>query len=95
MARARKLSDWQAGDDGDDDRMGTAEIETIVPPVVVSVLLTCPNCDAQETIAAKLQTRVTKDSDGTGALALRVRSPKASHVCGQVALGLVEGSRER
>lgn len=92
MAQRKSLGEWQAGDE---DHEGTADVEPIVPPIVVSVLLTCPNCSVQTTIAAKLQTRVTKDSDGTGALALRCRSPKAAHVCGQASLGLVEGARER
>lgn len=101
MTRTRKLGEWQEGTDPravteeDDERAGTAEYGVIVPPAVLAVMLTCPTCDMQLQIAAKLQTRVTRDSDGTGALALRVKSAKTQHVCGQQALGLIEGDRER
>jgi hypothetical protein len=46
-------------------------------------------------VEARLQARVTKDSDGSGALALRVRSAKSAHLCNQPTLGLAEGPRER
>lgn len=100
MVQRKSLQAFQGGatppdPDDEDERAGAAEYGQIIPPVVLSVLLTCPNCDAQIQVAAKLQSRVTRDTDGTGALALRVRSAKAGHLCGQQALGLVEGPRER
>lgn len=68
----------------------------IVAPTSVTVELPCPSCDDVVFTEARLSARVTKDSDGTGALALRVRSAKASHVCDQPTLpGLVEGPRVR
>ena len=64
-------------------------------PIRVLVSLECPSCGDIETIDARLQARATRDTDGNGALALRVRSPKVAHVCGQAKLGLIEGPRER
>jgi hypothetical protein len=99
MVQRKSLEAFQGGAskaaDQDEEREGAAEYGVIVPPVVLAVLLTCPTCDAQIQVAAKLQSRVTRDTDGKGALALRVRSPKALHLCDQPTLGLVEGARER
>lgn len=67
----------------------------ITAPARVSVILECPNCGETDTVVASLFARVTKDSDGKGALALRTRAPKVEHVCGQIPLGLVEGPRSR
>jgi len=64
-------------------------------PTPINVRLECPVCGMESFVVAKLQARVTKDTDGNGALALRVRSPKASHVCDQPTLGIIEGGRER
>jgi hypothetical protein len=97
----RSLQAFQGGakadppDQDEDEREGAAEYGVIPTPVVLSVLLECPSCQMQLQVAAKLQTRVTRDQDGSGALALRVRSAKTMHLCGQQALGLVEGPRER
>jgi len=71
------------------------KINTLEAPTVVSVELPCPSCDDVVFVEARLQARVTRDSDGSGALALRVRSAKASHICDQPTLGLAEGPRER
>lgn len=67
----------------------------LVAPCTVTVELPCPSCDDVVFTEARLQARVTRDSDGSGALALRVRSAKSAHVCNQPSLGLVEGPRER
>jgi hypothetical protein len=67
----------------------------LAEPKTVSVELVCPQCDEPTWIEARMQTRVTRDTDGNGALALRVRSAKAAHVCDQPNLGLAEGARER
>ena len=67
----------------------------IAAPCTITVELPCPNCDDVVFTEARLQARVTRDSDGSGALALRVRSAKASHLCNQPTLGLAEGPRER
>lgn len=72
----------------------------LFPPLTVPIVLTCPSCGDTATVEAKLSARITKDSDGTGALALRTRAPKAAHVCGQLALPLgptsiSEGARSR
>jgi hypothetical protein len=74
---------------------GVARAISAGEPTTITVELVCPKCDDPTWIEARLQTRLTRDSDGTGALALRVRSPKAAHVCDSPTLGLVEGSRER
>lgn len=100
--RTKSLGEWQGGprpvdavDDPDADHVGTADLDPIQTPVVVSVVLVCPRCQAAHATAAKLQTRMTRDQDGTGHLALRVRAPKVMHLCDQPTLGLVEGARER
>lgn len=72
----------------------------LYPPLTLPVVLTCPSCGELATIEAKLSARVTKDSDGSGALALRTRAPKAAHTCDQLALPLgptpiAEGARSR
>ena len=70
-------------------------VHLITTPAGLSVTLPCPSCGETETVRATLRSRVVKDQDGSGHLALRVRSPKAEHVCGQLALGLAEGARTR
>lgn len=70
-------------------------IRPIYAPARVSVILECPTCGETSTVVASLFARVTKDSDGKGALALRTRAAKVEHVCGQMPLGLVEGPRSR
>lgn len=72
----------------------------LYPPMTVPIVLTCPSCGDLATVEAKLSARVTKDSDGSGAIALRTRAPKAAHICGQLALDLgptpiAEGPRSR
>lgn len=67
----------------------------ITAPARVSVILECPTCLETATVVASLFARVTKDSDGKGALALRTRAAKVEHVCGQIPLGLTEGPRVR
>lgn len=81
--------------DQDDDHEGTSEHGLIQTPVVLAMLLECPSCQMQLQVAAKMQTRLTRNQDGTGSLALRLRSAKTQHVCGQQAPGLIEGDRER
>lgn len=64
-------------------------------PLKVSIRLYCPACDEPTIVEARLQARLTRDSDGAGAIALRTRAPKSAHVCGQPSLGLAEGPRDR
>lgn len=71
---------------------GDPELRT---PIVANVLLECPNCQAQTMIAATFRTRLVRDHDGTGSLALRTKAAKVEHVCGQPTLGLLEGPRDR
>lgn len=97
MVQKRTVDQFQKPRAVDDDEghEGTSEYGVIVPPVVLAVMLTCPSCSMQIQVAARLQTRLTRDSDGKGALALRTRVAKTQHVCGQQAIGLLEGDRER
>jgi hypothetical protein len=67
----------------------------LATPAKAAIRLECPLCEQAETVTATLRTRLVRDQDGTGSLALRVRSAKAEHVCGQLGLGLAEGPRER
>lgn len=67
----------------------------VMAPTRISVILPCPSCGQTNTVVAAVFARVTKDSDGKGAIALRIRAPKVEHVCGQMPLGLVEGPRSR
>lgn len=79
-----------------DEPLDDSVASTIVTaPATVHVILSCPHCGETATIGAKLYARMTKDSDGTGALALRTRAAKVGHVCDQETLGLVEGPRSR
>lgn len=64
-------------------------------PSVLEVELTCPECETLVRVEARLQTRLVRDQDGTGTLALRTRAAKVQHLCGQGTLGLAEGPRER
>jgi hypothetical protein len=64
-------------------------------PVRLALILRCPSCNESATVEATLSARVVRDSDGTGHIALRTRAAKVGHVCGQIALGLVEGPRVR
>lgn len=95
--RTRTLQEFQHPivEDPDQDHEPTSDVDPLQTPVVASVILQCPKCGQAASVAAKLQTRLVQDQDGTGHLALRVRSPKAGHLCGQTTLGLVEGPRER
>lgn len=69
---------------------------TIHTPALMDVILVCPSCLELVTVTARFQTRMIRDQDGGGnALALRTRAAKAMHTCGQMALGLAEGARER
>lgn len=84
-----------AGEVEDDEVYPVSDLGAILAPTRISVILPCPSCGATSTIVAAVFARVTKDSDGKGALALRIRAAKAEHVCGQMPLGLVEGPRSR
>ena len=68
---------------------------SVVVPSTITVELVCPLCDEPSWVEARLQARTTRDTDGNGALALRVRSAKVAHICDQPSLGLTEGPRER
>jgi hypothetical protein len=68
---------------------------TLAAPLEVFVSLPCPSCEEELVVKASLFARVTRDSDGKGAIALRTRAPKVSHVCGEPTLGLVESDRVR
>lgn len=57
-------------------------------PGTAMVMVTCPNCDAQGRIVVQVHARVTKDSDGTSTLGVRVKAPKLPHDCAQTALPL-------
>lgn len=67
----------------------------ITAPATISVILSCPQCDEPMTVTARLFARMTRDSEGSGALALRTRAAKVEHTCDQPTLGLVEGARSR
>lgn len=70
--------------------------EPIHTPALTDVILVCPSCHELVTVTARFQTRMVRDQDGTGnALALRTKAAKATHTCGQMALGLAEGARSR
>lgn len=80
-------------DDQDDQ---AATVRTLVTtPAEISAMLVCPSCGMDVRVNAKLFARVTKDSDGAGALALKLKAPKAQHVCDQLTMGLDEGARIR
>lgn len=89
MTTTRKLGQWQAGD-GPRAEDGTPTVEApiylVTAPAKASVTLTCPVCGATVAIVASLFARVTRDSDGTSALALRTRAPKSAHSCDQMTL---------
>lgn len=70
-------------------------MDTIETPAELTFVLVCPDCDVVLSVAAKFQTRLVRDQDGDGTLALRTKAAKARHVCGQPSLGLAEGERER
>jgi hypothetical protein len=82
-------------DDEDDQTYELSNLGPIQAPTRVSVVLPCPSCGQTNTVVAAVFARVTKDSDGKGAIALRIRAPKVEHVCGQMPLGLVEGPLAR
>ena len=77
------------------DELVDPGLDIVRAPARLSVILECPTCGETSTVVASLFARVTKDSDGKGALALRTRAAKVEHVCGQMPLGLVEGPRAR
>lgn len=71
-------------------------IDLVTTPASIPVALVCPACGQVEIVAARIQTRQIRDQEGNGnALALRTKAAKVAHTCGQMALGLVEGARER
>lgn len=61
---------------------------TLVAPCRVGVELCCPTCGAIYVIPASLGARVTRDSDGAGSIAVRIRAEKVAHLCGQMRLEL-------
>jgi hypothetical protein len=75
--------------------MSVEDRVVLVAPCKVGVELTCPTCGAIYTIPASLGARVTRDSDGAGAIALRVRADKIAHLCGQLSLELVSDEAPR
>jgi len=77
------------------DELVDPGLDIVRAPARLSVILECPTCGETSTVVASLFARVTKDSDGKGALALRTRAAKVEHVCGQLPLGLAEGPRVR
>lgn len=79
--------------DNDQDERPVPIRTQVSTPAELSVMLICPQCGLDVTIAARLFARVTKDTDGSGALAVKLKAPKAQHVCDQLSLGIVEGSR--
>jgi hypothetical protein len=89
MTTTRALRDWQDGD-GPRAEDGTPTVEAPVhilqAPLRASVTLTCPVCGMSTAVVASLFARVTRDSDGTSALALRTRAPKSAHSCDQMTL---------
>jgi hypothetical protein len=78
----------------DEDEPTPAVVRTLVEtPAELSALLICPSCGMDARVTAKLFSRVTRDSDGSGSLALKMKSPKAQHICDQLSMGLDEGAR--
>lgn len=76
--------------------MGAVEDRPVlVAPCRVGVELCCPTCGAIYVIPASMGSRVTRDSDGAGSIALRVRAEKVAHLCGQMTLDLSTAAAPR
>lgn len=95
MAQRRTLASWQGKsvDDSEphpgssDDAITGPEPELLIrAPARARIVLTCPDCGADATIAASMFARRVKDSDGTITLALRVKAAKLAHGCDQLTL---------
>ncbi len=105
VARLELAQPGPGGADDDDEGEATAKgravrtppryLNIIEAPAIVSIRLICPTCDEPVMVEARLQARVTRDNDGTGAIALRTRAAKVSHLCDAETLGLAEGPRDR
>ena len=95
-AAPRRIPPPGPSSDGAAPRRLVSELgRTLEAPLKVSIRLYCPACDEAVIVEARLQARLTRDSDGAGAIALRTRAPKAAHICGAPTLGLAEGARDR
>lgn len=76
--------------------VATTSAARLSAPTIAEVTLRCPICGSEGSVLARIGTRVTVDDDGTGSLALRVKSTKAAHLCGtsQLELPLGEEAQE-
>lgn len=64
------------------------EITTIVAPAVIAVRVACPGCGELYVIPVHLGSRLVRDHDGAGTVAVRARASKVEHLCGQMPLEL-------